>query len=217
MIIFENDDLIIANKAPSIPSIPDQSNDTSLLGILSKKKSTTLFPLNRLDRPTSGLVLFAKSKKAAAIYSKLITASKLEKRYMALVQNKPEPAEGHVTHYIKKISPAKKSVIQSTPEKGFKKAELSYKIIGSTTHYQILDIQLYSGRFHQIRAQLAEIGCPIKGDVKYGARRKNSDRSIHLHAYKLKMTLTGEKEPRVFIAPFPEDPLWSVVQTILDI
>lgn len=215
MIIFENDDIIIANKLPSIPSVPDQSLDQSLLSILSKKRSKELFPLNRLDRPTSGIVLFAKSRKAAATYSKFISTSLMEKHYTALVQNKPKLEKDQLVHYIKKKGNMKKSLIQNKPGEGFKKAKLSYKTIGATSHYQILEIKLHTGRFHQIRAQLAHIGCPIKGDVKYGARRKNNDRSIHLHAHKLKMTLAGEKEPRIFVAPFPEDALWKVVQTII--
>lgn len=214
LIVFENKDILILYKAPGIPSIPDKTGSPSLLSQAIDQNNSILFPINRIDRPASGLILFAKHKIAAAYYSDLISSSSIEKSYLAFVQNKPAQ-KMVLRHYLKQDTYKNKALIRTDPGKGFKKSELTLTLLGSSTHYHLLSIDIQTGRFHQIRAQLAAQGYPIKGDVKYGARRKNNDRSIHLLAYKLHILLKGEQEARIFNSPFPEDPLWDFAQTLI--
>lgn len=213
-VIFENEDLLILYKAPGIPSIPDKTGSESLLSQASAEKKTDLFPINRIDRPAAGIIIFAKNKKSAAYYSELITSDKIEKTYLAFVQTEP-PKTKVLTHYLKQDPHKNKAQVKIKAEKGFKKSELKLNLIGSSTHYHLLSIKIKTGRFHQIRAQLAAEKYPIKGDVKYGARRKNNDRSIHLLAYKLRIFLKGEKEARIFTSPFPEDSLWDFAKNLI--
>lgn len=211
-IIYEDDFLVAINKNPGIPVAPDKSGDTSCLDIVSEKCNTGLYILNRLDRPVSGVVLFAKTKEAASAVSLLLQHKKIRKIYYAAVEEKPVPASGVLTAMLSKRN--NKAYITADDTQG-KKAVLTYSYIFSSDHYHFLKIELQTGRFHQIRSQLAGMNCPVKGDVKYGAKRSNKDRSIHLHAYTLKFIHPFSKQPLDIRANLPKDPVWKVLDLTL--
>jgi 23S rRNA pseudouridine1911/1915/1917 synthase len=208
--LYINNQLIAFNKPSGIPVQPDKTEDTPFQELAEVYCKHPLYLIHRIDRPVSGIVLFAKSKIAAANLSEQIHQRKVDKEYLAVVQNLPEQPEGRLVHYIKKNEAKNISTALKEPAPGADMAELEYQVIGSSERYHLLRIKLITGRHHQIRAQLAAIGCPIKGDVKYGARRGNPDRSIHLHAWRLSFDhqVSGE---RVHIeAPAPDhDPVWK--------
>jgi 23S rRNA pseudouridine1911/1915/1917 synthase len=171
--------------------------------------------IHRLDRPASVICLLAKTKGALAALNKQMQARSVEKTYWAVVPKGDLPTEGHLVHYLRRNGRTKKAEVAKKEKNGFKKAELTYRIIDTIDRYQLLEIQLLTGRFHQIRAQLAAIGFPIKGDVKYGAKRPNADRSIHLHARSIAFTHPTSKERVHLVAPPPEEVIWeafSIVQ-----
>jgi 23S rRNA pseudouridine1911/1915/1917 synthase len=211
-IIYHDDFFIAINKAAGLPVIPDKTNDPSAQSLLEIDLSTELFPVNRLDRPASGIVIFGKSSEWAAMLSRLFKERKVLKTYLAIVKKRPDPEAGKLTDHLEKRN--NKAYIVKKKKKG-KSAELIYRTIGRTAFYHVLEIELITGRFHQIRAQLANIGCPIKGDVKYGARRSNMDRSIHLHARTLVFTHPKTMETVHLTAPLPADPVWDHVNGIL--
>ena len=150
--------------------------------------------VHRLDRPTSGIVLFAKTSKALPRLNKMFAQGETKKIYWAVVKNIPPQESDTLTHWLVPNS---------------KRAELDYKVIKKLDNYFLLEIDLKTGRHHQIRAQLAAIGCTIKGDLKYGADRSNKDGGIHLHARSLTIIHPVKKEPITFLAPPPEDPVWN--------
>ena len=156
----------------------------------------------------------AKNKKALAHLNRQFQERSVIKSYLAVVKNAPQKSKGQLHHFLARAS-ANKSKSVDASYKGAKEAILQYELIGKSENYHLLSVQLLTGRNHQIRAQLAAIDCPIKGDVKYGFRRSNKDRSIHLHAWKLEFThpTTGERE--TVVAPLPEDPVWNAFSTTL--
>ncbi|MGJ8738928.1 RluA family pseudouridine synthase, partial [Zobellia laminariae] len=164
---------------------------------------------HRLDRPTSGIVVFAKTSKALPRLNKLFAEKEAKKTYWAIVKNLPKKNEDTLTHWLKRNNKQNKSYahIKEVPES--KKAILDYKVIKKLDRYYLLEINLHTGRHHQIRAQLAAIGCPIKGDLKYGFDRSNPNASIHLHARRLSFIHPVRKEPIEIVAKPPEDPVWN--------
>ncbi len=208
-IVFENDDIICINKRAGVPSQADLTGDISVFNKVENHLKHKPFLLNRIDRPVSGLILFAKTKEMAKLYSKFLTDKATVKTYYAIVENKPVLLENILENIL--IKKAKKTYISKNPNIG-KKALLSYKYIGSGDRYHYLKIKLITGRFHQIRAQLAHIGCQIKGDVKYGARRANKNRSICLHAYNIEIKTPSEKSLLKITADFPDTILWRDLQ-----
>ena len=181
-----------------------------LMTLLEQYCKQTLLPINRIDRPVSGLVLLAKTKAAAAELNRQFAERTAKKTYLAVVKNLPETAEGELVHYIKKSSQDKNiSKAYPTEQKHSEKGILYYTHCGSSTTYHLLKVNLLTGRHHQIRAQLAAIGSPVKGDVKYGFRRSNDDRSIHLHAWRLSFDHPATGERLNFTAPISAtDPVW---------
>ena len=167
--------------------------------------------VHRLDRPTSGIVLFAKTSKALTRLNKLFAKRKTEKTYWAVVKNEPKNMSDTLTHFLKRNSKQNKSYahIKEVPES--KKAILHYSVFKKFDQYFALEIGLETGRHHQIRAQFAAIGCPIKGDLKYGFDRSNQDGSIHLHARKLAFMHPVKQEIVEIIAPTPEDVTWKAI------
>ena len=213
MILFSDQYLIIANKPATIPTQNDKTNDTSLHELLEKETGKKLWLINRIDRPVSGIVIFATSAETAAIVSKQIAAGRIIKTYLAVVENAPPKENDTVVHYLSQNGKINKSFIQTGNNSEAQRAELSYRLLAQSDKYFLLEITLSTGRFHQIRAQLSALGCPIKGDVKYGARRSNEDRSIFLHAHTCAFEhfLTREK---IFItAPLPYSVLWDFFKT----
>jgi 23S rRNA pseudouridine1911/1915/1917 synthase len=210
LIIAQNHQFIVANKPSGTPIQPDKTGDKSLLELLEIYSKSKLFVVHRLDRPVSGVVVFARNKNAAANLSRQFHDKRIEKNYIAVVGKLPEPANGMLTHFLKK----KGNEVVIVPEEAEDTdlSELSYELLISTERYHFLKIELKTGRFHQIRAQLAAIGSPIKGDVKYGFRRSNTDRSIHLHAWRLGFRHPVTKEDLMFEVPFPDEVLWNYLK-----
>lgn len=168
--------------------------------------------VHRLDRPTTGIVLFAKTSKALPRLNKLFAEKTAKKTYWALVKNQPPKIEDTLTHWLLKNPKNNKSTAYPKEVTGGKKAILHYKIIQKLDNFYLLEVDLKTGRHHQIRVQLASIGCPIKGDLKYGFDRSNKDASISLHARTLKFVHPVKKETVEFIAPLPNDPLWKACE-----
>ncbi len=172
--------------------------------------------VHRLDRPTSGAIVFARTSKALTRLNEQFRGKTTSKIYWAVVETKPEKRKGRLVHFLKKNEKQNKSYAFDEEVKGSKKSILSYSLIASSEKYHLLEIELETGRHHQIRCQLGTIGCVIKGDVKYGAKRSNKDASIHLHARKLNFTHPTTKERISIIAPAPEDALWQFFEKELN-
>lgn len=212
-IIYEDNHLIVVNKRSGDIVQGDKTGDTPLSEVVKKYIATKyhkpgavyLGVVHRLDRPTSGIVLFARTSKALTRLNKLFAERKTKKIYWALVQNAPIPERATLTHYLKRNPKQNKSYAHKNEVPNSKKAVLEYKIIKKIKSFYLLEIDLHTGRHHQIRAQLSAIGCPIKGDLKYGFSTSNSDGSISLLARKLTLTHPVKKEEMTFIAPAPED------------
>jgi 23S rRNA pseudouridine1911/1915/1917 synthase len=215
--ILYNDDYCIAiHKPPLIPSQPDTTGDTSLIQYAEIHFKQALFLINRLDRVASGIVLLAKTTEAAAALSTQFQNKTTKKIYFAVVENEPSQTQDTLIHFLRKNAQSNSSKALDKEEISTKKAELKYTIVGKSDRYCLLKVQLSTGRHHQIRAQLSKIGCPIKGDVKYGARRSNPNRAIHLHAFQLEFThpQTGKKVS-VEAPPPSDDTLWEYFSDII--
>ena len=182
-----------------------KENELGLLEILSAYTKISLHLIRRIDTPVSGLVIIAKSKEAAAKLSAALSQESAKKQYLAIVEKADIPNEAEITHYLRKRGG---KTFVSNKEEG-KKATLHYQVFQTLENYLILKIKAETGRFHQIRAQLSAIGSPVKGDVKYGARRSNPDRSILLHAWKLSYKDPFNKESVEWEAPLPKETLWD--------
>jgi len=175
----------------------------------NKPGNVYLGTVHRLDRPTSGLVIFSKTSKALPRLNKMFAAKDITKTYWALVKNKPKKDSDRLVHWLKKNPKNNKSYAHSTEVKDSKKAILSYQIIKKLDNFYLLEVTLETGRHHQIRTQLSTIGCPIKGDLKYGFDRSNKDASISLHARNIKFIHPVSKEELDITAPLPKDPVWD--------
>lgn len=217
-IVYEDNHIIIINKLPGEIVQGDKTGDMPLSEKLknyikerdNKPGNVFMGVIHRLDRPVSGLVIFAKTSKGLSRFNEMIREKDLHKTYWAVVKNKPTKTEDHLIHYLLKNEKLNKSRAHEKPVKDGLKSELIYKFIKSSDTYHLLEIKLLTGRHHQIRAQLSAIGCPIKGDVKYGFDRTNKDGSIHLHAYQLQfMHPVKQEEIIVKAAPLMNDPVWN--------
>jgi 23S rRNA pseudouridine1911/1915/1917 synthase len=164
---------------------------------------------HRLDRPVSGVVIFAKTGKALERLNNMFREGSVDKRYWAIVKEMPQETEKELTHWIVRNEKSNKSFAYDKEVKNSKKATLRYKMIASSRMYNLLEVELLTGRHHQIRCQLSAIGCPIKGDLKYGAKRSNPDGSISLHARSVEFIHPVSKQPIKVTAPVPDDPLWK--------
>ena len=212
-IIENNHQYLVADKPAGIPSQADKTKDKDLLTALQAYCKSALKLLNRLDRPVSGCVLLGKTLNAT---KHLSLSKKIKKTYLALVQPSLPKNEDTLVRYISK-GKTNKAYISNEEKEGFNRSELSYKLLQTFDKYQLVQIELKSGRFHQIRAMLADIGCPVKGDVKYGARRANKDRAIGLHAWKIELDHPVTGEINTYEADLPEnDTLWILTQQILN-
>lgn len=176
----------------------------------NKPGAVFLGVVHRLDRPTSGIVIFARTSKALARLNKMFSERETEKVYWALVKNIPEESEATLVHYLKRNPKQNKSYAHIKEIPDSKKAILHYKLLKKLDNYTLLEIVLETGRHHQIRSQLSGIGSPIKGDLKYGFDRSNPDGSIHLHAKKLTLIHPVLKEKIVIDAPTPDEVLWNI-------
>jgi len=216
-IVFEDNHLIIVNKLPSEIVQGDKTGDQPLSELLKeyiknkyeKPGDVFLGVVHRIDRPVSGVVIFARTSKALSRMSELIKERAIKKTYWAIVKNKPAEDEATLTNFLIRNEAKNKSFVSKNEAKGAKEAILSYKLKAKSNDYFLLEIDLGTGRHHQIRAQLAAIGCPIKGDLKYGFARSNPDASISLHARSLEFIHPIRKEPIKIVADPPNDPLWN--------
>jgi len=208
-VILKNNQFIIFNKPATLPIQADKTGDKSLLDLAEIYTKQKLFLCNRIDRPASGIVIFAKTSRALAHLNEQIKERKVSKTYLAVTKSPVKEKEGHLINLVEKNQKVNKSYIVEDEGPQSKKAELYYKVINSSDNYALLEVNLITGRHHQIRVQLSEIGHPIKGDVKYGDRRSNKDKSIHLHAWKMSFThpISGEKID--LEAKIPDESLWN--------
>jgi 23S rRNA pseudouridine1911/1915/1917 synthase len=216
-ILYIDNHLIAVNKLPGEISQSDETGDVSLFEdvkdyikiTFNKPGNVYLGLVHRIDRPVSGVLLFARTGKAAERMSTMIRDRQFKKTYWAVVKNLPPETEGRLEHYLSKNTKLNKSFVSRSDKKDAKKAILTYRLVYSLERYHLLEIQLETGRHHQIRAQLAAINCPIKGDLKYGFDRSNPDGSIHLHARKLAFEHPVTHEMITITAKPPADPIWQ--------
>lgn len=216
-VLFEDNHIIIINKRPGDIVQGDKTGDAPLSEVVkeylkekyNKPGNVYLGVVHRLDRPTSGIVLFARTSKSLPRLNKLFVDKEAKKTYWAIVKNHPVSIEGKLINWLKRNPKQNKSYshIKEVPDS--KKAILEYNVIKKLDHYYLLEIDLQTGRHHQIRSQLSGIGSPIKGDLKYGFDRSNPNGSIHLHARKLSFKHPVKKELITIIAPPPKDPIWD--------
>lgn len=218
-VIYEDNHLIAINKRVGDIVQGDQTGDKPLSEVVkeyikekyNKPGAVFLGVVHRLDRPTSGVVLFAKTSKALSRLTQAFKDRQTEKQYWAIVKNSPELPNNMLIHYLKRFPKKNISRAYDKEISESKKASLSYQLAQTMDRYCLLSIDLHTGRHHQIRAQLSAIGCPIKGDLKYGFDRSNPDGGIHLHARKLALNHPVKKEKIIFVATPPKDVLWDVV------
>lgn len=200
LVILDHDKFIAINKPPGVPSQADRTGDTSILDYIQEKTGQDYHLINRLDRPVSGILIGVK-KHALKAFSRY----EMQKTYLALT-NKPELKKATLVHYLQKDGRKFRAHIKEEETEGYQVAKLHYTVKHEMDNYDLLEVQLDTGRFHQIRAQLSAIKCPIRGDVKYGARRSNKDRSIDLHA----VSITIPKlELRLYAPPLGRSKLWE--------
>lgn len=220
-VIYEDNHIIAVNKSVSEIVQGDQTGDLPLSEMVkdyikqkyNKPGEVFIGVPHRLDRPTSGIVLFARTSKALTRLNDMFKEKgSIRKTYWAVVDRKPEPNEATLTHWIVRNASQNKSYAYNAPRSDAKEAILSYKCIAESDRYYLVEIELHTGRHHQIRAQLAAIGCHIKGDLKYGFPRSNSDGGIHLHARKIEFVHPVSKQPITIVAPVPDDPLWNFLE-----
>ena len=221
-IVYEDNHIIIVNKTASEIVQGDKTGDVPLSETLkryikeayAKPGNVFLGVTHRLDRPVSGLVVFAKTSKALSRLNDMFRNGEVKKTYWAIVKQCPPAEEGELVHYLVRNEKQNKSYAYDREVKNSKKAVLHYRLIGHSENYYLLEVDLKTGRHHQIRCQLAKIGCPIKGDLKYGFPRSNSDGSICLHARTVSFIHPVSKKPIEVTAPLPESNLWKAFQTI---
>lgn len=215
-ILYEDNHLLAVNKASGQIVQGDKTGDIPLSEQFKafikerdqKPGNVFLGVPHRLDRPVSGVLLFAKTGKALERLNALIRERQMQKIYWALTRHEPPKQQDRLEQYIFKNEKQNKSYICAASANGAQKAELSYRLVGRSDNYFLLEVQLHTGRHHQIRAQLSAMGCPIQGDLKYGDRRSNPDGSISLHARSLSLIHPVRQTPLEIVAPVPESALW---------
>lgn len=217
-ILYEDNHIIAVNKRSGDIVQGDETGDTPLSDLVKayikekyqKPGEVFLGVVHRIDRPVSGIVLFARTSKSLSRLNELFKTKEITKTYWAVVKKKPVSDSGTLTHYHLKDEKTRKARLFDKEVAHSKKCVLHYRWLASSDHYHLLEVQLETGRFHQIRAQLAKIGSPIKGDVKYGFERPNENtRSIHLHARKISFIHPVKNEPIVLTAPVPDEKIWQ--------
>ena len=215
-IVYEDNHIIIVSKQSGEIVQGDKTGDVPLSESVkqyikekyAKPGAVFLGVVHRLDRPVNGLVVFARTSKALERLNRMFANGEVRKTYWAITQNRPEADEGTLEHWLTRNEKQNKSYASEREKPGSKRAILKYKVIGESERYNLLEINLLTGRHHQIRCQLAAIGCPIKGDLKYGAKRSNPDGSISLLARHVEFAHPVSKEQISVDAPLPDDVLW---------
>lgn len=220
-VLYEDNHLIVINKPAGALVQGDKTGDLPISDDVkayiknkyNKPGDVFLGTVHRLDRPTSGLVLFARTSKALTRMNALFKSGDIQKTYWAITEKSPTTATGKLIDFLQKTERNNKSHVVSENAAGAKKAELDYALKGKGDRYSFIEINPMTGRHHQIRVQLSHMGCIIKGDLKYGAKRSNKDGSICLHARKLSFVHPVKKETVEIVAPVPNDNLWKAFET----
>lgn len=215
-VLYEDNHIIVVNKESGEIVQGDKTGDIPLSDIvkdwIKKKYNKTgnvfLGVVHRLDRPVQGVVVFAKTSKALSRLNEMFKTSDVHKTYWAITANRPKVEEATLTHWIVRNEKQNKSYAYEVEKPNSKKAVLHYKLIGASERYNLIEVKLMTGRHHQIRCQLSKIGCPIKGDLKYGAKRSNVDGSISLLARRIEFVHPVSKQNLIIEAPLPQDNLW---------
>ena len=222
-ILYEDNHLLVVNKHSGDLVQPDPSGKSALEDQIkayikvrdAKPGRVFLGVVHRIDRPVSGAVVFAKTSKALVRLNEMIREGEIKKYYWALVENRPEPEEGALKHYILRDGRTNRSKAYAQPKGDAKEARLNYAMKGAGTHYTLLEVELLTGRHHQIRAQLSAIGCPIRGDLKYGAKRSIPGGGISLHSRRVCFDHPVRHELVEVTAPVPKgDNLWAHFETL---
>lgn len=222
--VYEDNHIIIVNKAPGEIVQGDRTGDEPLVETVKRylkekyAKPGNVFcgVVHRLDRPVGGLVVFAKTSKALARMNEMFRLGEVRKRYWAITRNRPPKDCDTLEHYITTRQEGNKSFASDKPTDGAKRAVLDYKLLASSDRYHLLEVNLHTGRKHQIRVQLSKIGCPIKGDLKYGDKRSNPDGSISLQAHSIEFVHPVSKKIVSVTAPLPQnDALWQAFGELL--
>ena len=216
-VVYEDNHIVVVNKTSSEIVQGDKTGDTPLSEMVkqylkekyNKPGNVFIGVTHRLDRPVSGLVVFAKTSKALPRLNEMFRNGEVKKTYWAIVKECPKETEGELVHYLVRNEKQNKSYPYDKEVKNSKKAVLHYKLIGHSQNYYLLEVDLKTGRHHQIRCQLAKMGCPIKGDLKYGSPRSNPDGSICQHARTVQFVQPVSKEMIRLTAPVPEGNLWN--------
>lgn len=223
-ILYEDNHLIVVNKLPSEIVQGDKTGDICLLDdvktCIKKKydKPGNVFAglVHRIDRPVSGAVIFAKTSKALSRMTLMVKDRNFQKIYLAVVKNRPPKNADVLEDYLVKNEQQNKSFVTKPGTKEAKLARLSYRIVGKSDNYYLIEIELFTGRHHQIRCQMAHIGCPIKGDLKYGFPRSNPDASISLHAYRVSFEHPVQKTPVEIVALPPDTQIWNCFKSFFE-
>lgn len=216
-IVYEDNHLVIVNKEPGVLVQGDRTGDVTLLDLVkqyvkdeyNKPGDVFLGTVHRLDRPVSGLVVFARTSKALERMNEIFRKRQVQKTYWAVVRQKPPEDKGKLVHWLVKDEERNQVTAYTYEAPGSQKAELTYRLLGKINEHYLLEVNPITGRPHQIRVQLASMGCPIRGDIKYGYDRQTPDKKIYLHARRLYFIHPVKKEPLVCKAGVPNDPFWE--------
>jgi 23S rRNA pseudouridine1911/1915/1917 synthase len=222
-ILFEDNHLIAINKRAGQLAQGDRTGDVSLDQLVkqylknkySKPGDVFLGVIHRLDRPVSGVILYARTSKALSRMNRQFKEQQIRKKYWCILKERPRPEEGTLDHHLVKDESKNKSFAYHKPRPDTKPARLDYRLISASDRYCLVEVELHTGRHHQIRCQFAKIGLPIRGDLKYGYPRTNKDASINLHARSLEFTHPVRNSPVTILAPVPSDPLWDALVSTL--
>ena len=221
-ILYEDNHLMVVNKHAGdlVQSDPDgtealEDQIKAMIKVRDHKPGAVfLGVVHRIDRPVSGAVVFAKTSKALARLNEMIRAGQIKKSYWAITENRPAEEEGTLRHWIVRNAKTNRSHAHIRPKGDGKEAILDYRVLGASTNYTLVEVDLKTGRHHQIRAQLGAIGCTIKGDLKYGAKRSNPDGGISLHSRRVEFVHPVKREPVSITAPAPKDNLWEFFESM---
>ncbi len=218
-VVYEDNHIIIVNKAAGEIVQGDRTGDEPLVETLKKwikvkyNKPGNVFcgVTHRIDRPTMGLVVFARTSKGLSRMNELFRRGEVHKTYWAIVKNRPPRDEDTLTSYLTPVEQGNRTYVSATPRPGAQKAVLRYRVIGNSERYYLLEVNLMTGRKHQIRAQLASIGCPVRGDLKYGYPRSNPEGGISLQSHRIEFEHPVSHKQIDVTAPTPDVPLWQIL------
>lgn len=221
-VLYEDNHILVLNKPNNMLVQPDNSGDVALEDLAkqyikvkyNKPGAVFLNAVHRIDRPVSGVVIFARTSKALTRLNEQFKTKEIKKKYWAIVKNRPKIESGTLVDYIRRDAKKNKSFVCQKGSQDAKESSLDYKLIASGDNYHLLEINLHTGRHHQIRCQLAHLGSPIKGDLKYGAERSNKDGGISLHARSVEFIHPISKEKISIVAPVPNDNLWQAFEKL---